>query len=244
MFTFSLYKWRNLVVEWLTLLLRIRELPGSNLGPETSIPDWGVSWLSSVPPGEYRKYLNIRPRPPASKPLQVIIHLSPFHSMLVSFSFGSREISLLTFSKSKVTPSRTHHAGAKGKRRYISYSVLNSARDGGQWSASWPGRALSPRKDPRHPLDRMLGLRAGLDTKATGKIRLLCRDRTPVVQSKSDTILTELLWLLLTFRKKFKHNKTLSGRKICYWDRDFCNIVSHSGKTTHLASDHKNFRPH
>jgi hypothetical protein len=50
----------------------------------------------------------------------------------------------------------------------------------------------------------MLGLRAGLDTKATGKILLLCRDRTPVVQSKSDTILTELLWLLLTFRKKIQ----------------------------------------
>jgi hypothetical protein len=29
----------NVVVEWLTLLLRIRKLSGSNLGPETGYPD-------------------------------------------------------------------------------------------------------------------------------------------------------------------------------------------------------------
>jgi hypothetical protein len=29
----------NVVVEWLTLLLRIREVPGSNLGPDTGYPD-------------------------------------------------------------------------------------------------------------------------------------------------------------------------------------------------------------
>jgi hypothetical protein len=29
----------NFVVEWLTLLLRIREVPRSNLGPETGYPD-------------------------------------------------------------------------------------------------------------------------------------------------------------------------------------------------------------
>jgi predicted Zn-dependent protease len=33
----------NVVVELLTLLLRIREFPSSNLGPETGYPDWGVS---------------------------------------------------------------------------------------------------------------------------------------------------------------------------------------------------------
>jgi hypothetical protein len=36
----------NIMVEWLTLLLRILELPDSNLGPETSHPDGGFSWLS------------------------------------------------------------------------------------------------------------------------------------------------------------------------------------------------------
>jgi hypothetical protein len=29
----------NVVVEWLTLLLRIREVQGSNLGPETVYPE-------------------------------------------------------------------------------------------------------------------------------------------------------------------------------------------------------------
>jgi hypothetical protein len=29
----------NMAVEWLALLLRIREFPGSNLGPETGYPD-------------------------------------------------------------------------------------------------------------------------------------------------------------------------------------------------------------
>jgi hypothetical protein len=40
----------NVVVEWLTILLRIREV--SNLGPEIGIPDQGFSWFSLVPPGE------------------------------------------------------------------------------------------------------------------------------------------------------------------------------------------------
>jgi hypothetical protein len=30
----------NVVVEWFTLL-RIREVPGSDLDPETDYPDWG-----------------------------------------------------------------------------------------------------------------------------------------------------------------------------------------------------------
>jgi hypothetical protein len=29
----------NVVVEWFTLLLHIRDIPGSNLGPETGYPD-------------------------------------------------------------------------------------------------------------------------------------------------------------------------------------------------------------
>jgi hypothetical protein len=45
---------QNVLVRWLTFLLRTREVPGSNLGPETGYPDWGISWLSSVPPGKCR----------------------------------------------------------------------------------------------------------------------------------------------------------------------------------------------
>jgi hypothetical protein len=44
--------WPNVMVEWLALLLRILEVPGSNLGPETGHSDWGFSWFSSIPPGK------------------------------------------------------------------------------------------------------------------------------------------------------------------------------------------------
>jgi hypothetical protein len=30
------------VFQWLTFLLRIREVPGQNLGPETGYPDWDL----------------------------------------------------------------------------------------------------------------------------------------------------------------------------------------------------------
>jgi hypothetical protein len=38
----------------------------------------------------------------------------------------------------------TRHGGAWGERRCSSYSFLTSALDGGEWSASRPGRALPP----------------------------------------------------------------------------------------------------
>jgi hypothetical protein len=70
------------VVEWSTLLLRIWEIPGSKLGPETGYPDWGVWRVSSVPPGECRditsKLGNDRFLP---NPFQ-FIHVSPIHSTL------------------------------------------------------------------------------------------------------------------------------------------------------------------
>jgi hypothetical protein len=39
-----------------------------------------------------------------------------------------------------------------GERRCSSYSFLNSALDGGEWSASHPGRALPPGKGPPAPI--------------------------------------------------------------------------------------------
>jgi hypothetical protein len=44
--------------------------------------------------------------------------------------------------------------GAWGERIYSFYSFLTLALDGGEWSASRPGRALSRGKDPRYPLYR------------------------------------------------------------------------------------------
>jgi hypothetical protein len=69
----------NVVVEWLTLLLRIREAPGSNLGPVTSYL-MRFSWLSEITPGKcqnsalklgYDRFLPNR--------FQFIVQLSPFH---------------------------------------------------------------------------------------------------------------------------------------------------------------------
>lgn len=39
-----------MVLESLALLFRIREILGSNLGPETGNADWDISWFSA-PPG-------------------------------------------------------------------------------------------------------------------------------------------------------------------------------------------------
>jgi hypothetical protein len=40
----------NVEVEWLTLLLRIHEVPRSNLDLETGYPQLWYFWFSSVPP--------------------------------------------------------------------------------------------------------------------------------------------------------------------------------------------------
>jgi hypothetical protein len=63
---------------------------------------------------------------------------------------------------------------------YSCYSFLTSALDGGEWSASRPGHALPPGKDPRYPLTGgWVGIRAGLDTEDTGKVLCLCRGLNP-----------------------------------------------------------------
>jgi hypothetical protein len=55
----------------------------------------------------------------------------------------------------------------------------------GVWSASSSGRALPPvkRHSITHWLGSWVGLRAGLDTEARGKILASAGDRAPVVQS-------------------------------------------------------------
>jgi hypothetical protein len=51
----------------------------------------------------------------------------------------------------------TRHGGDWRGWRYSSYSLLTSALDGGERSASRPGRALLRGKDTRYPLYRRLG---------------------------------------------------------------------------------------
>jgi hypothetical protein len=43
----------NVVVKWLTLLLRVREISGSNPDPEAGCPAWDVWWFYSVTSGEF-----------------------------------------------------------------------------------------------------------------------------------------------------------------------------------------------
>jgi hypothetical protein len=51
----------------------------------------------------------------------------------------------------------TRHGGAWGERRYSSDSFSTSALDGGEWSASCPGRALPPGKGPPLPIVQEAG---------------------------------------------------------------------------------------
>jgi hypothetical protein len=116
------------------------------------------------------------------------------NACLIRFPSYVLGILILTKStlKGKVSCPTTRHGGAWGERRQSSYSFLNSALDGGEWSASRPGRALLPRKGPPVPLDRRLvGPRAGLDAEAKRKILCPCRGSNPDRPTRSQT----LYWL-------------------------------------------------
>jgi hypothetical protein len=73
----------------------------------------------------------------------------------------------------------------RGERRYSSYSFLTSALDGGEWSASRPGRALPPGNRPPVPIGQEarwapeLAWKQRLEVQPSASVG----DRTPVVQS-------------------------------------------------------------
>jgi hypothetical protein len=92
----------------------------------------------------------------------------------------------------------------EGERRYSSYSFTISALDGGEWSASRPGRALPPGKEPPVPIVQ----EAGWAPEPVWTQRLQEKsfapdgDRTPIARSfsqQSDTILPELTRLLYIY---------------------------------------------
>jgi hypothetical protein len=66
-----------------------------------------------------------------------------------------------------------------GRVRYRSYFFLTSALEGGEWSASRPGRPLPPDKEPPVPTVQEAGLKA----EAEGKSSVFVGDRTTFVQS-------------------------------------------------------------
>jgi hypothetical protein len=91
---------------------------------------------------------------------------------------------------SKVKQSPLHAVEAPGgERRYSSYSLLTSDLDGGQWSASRPGRALAP--PPRFLLYRRLG---GPHSRS-GR-RGYRKNPLPLsgIEPQSGTILSESIW--------------------------------------------------
>jgi hypothetical protein len=67
----------NVETMWLTLLFRIREVPGSNLEPETFYPEWG----------KCQDRIQIRPGRFLPHPFHFITDQSFFHSKLYSLSY-------------------------------------------------------------------------------------------------------------------------------------------------------------
>jgi hypothetical protein len=65
-----------------------------------------------------------------------------------------------------------------GERRYSSYSFTTSALNGGEWSASRPGRALLPGKGPPVPIVQ----EAGWAPEPVWTQRLEEKSRAPIVQ--------------------------------------------------------------
>jgi hypothetical protein len=94
--------------------------------------------------------------------------------------------------KSKAVPLHAMEAHG-GERRYSSYSFLTSALDGGEWSASHPGRSLPPgeRTPGTHWIGGWVFPRAGLDAEARRKILCPCRGSNLDRPARSQT----LYWL-------------------------------------------------
>jgi hypothetical protein len=71
--------------------------------------------------------------------------------------------------------------------RYSSYSFTTSALDGGEWSASCPGRALPPGKGPQLPIGQEAGWAPEPDWTQRIKEKSFAPagDRTPIAQSSS-----------------------------------------------------------
>jgi hypothetical protein len=99
----------------------------------------------------------------------------------------------VTYSGEKWSSPATRHGGALGERRYCSYTFLTSALEGGEWSASRPGRALPLGKEPpvTHCTGGWVGPRAGLDAEVRGKILCLCRGLNSIHPVRSQ----KLYWL-------------------------------------------------
>jgi hypothetical protein len=130
-----------------------------------------------------------------------------------------------------------------GERRYSSYSFSTSALDGGEWSASRPGRALAPRKGPpsTHCTGGWVGLRAGLDTEARRKILLPLpgiKPRSPCRPARSQT----LYWLSYPAHQVISLYRDIyneHGCQILVWDSN-SSVRKNFRRNYIITSDVKN----
>jgi hypothetical protein len=81
----------------------------------------------------------------------------------------------------------TRRGGAWGERMYSSYSFLTSTLDGGEWSASHPGRTLPPGKGPPVAIVQEAGWASELvwTQRLQAKSFAPAGDRTLIAQSSS-----------------------------------------------------------
>jgi hypothetical protein len=104
------------------------------------------------------------------------------HKKFVYFNFCSVSFCIIFLPDDEGKAIPLHAMEALGGRGYIApNSFPTSALDGGEWSASRPGRAFTP--EERTPGTQCtggwVGPRAGLDTEARGKILCPCRWSNP-----------------------------------------------------------------
>jgi hypothetical protein len=81
--------WPNVVVECLSLLLRIWEAPGSNLDPEAGYPEGFRSFFQSLPRECREGTLKLGNDLFFQNPSQFMTDLSSFHSTLYSLRYVS-----------------------------------------------------------------------------------------------------------------------------------------------------------
>jgi hypothetical protein len=98
---------------------------------------------------------------PARSVTKILLHIMiRYYEYEINFNFFAKRFvgSWLTLYEKSKSCLATCYAGAKGDRQ-SSYSFLAMALDGDERSASRPGRALAPGKDPplRYQLYRRLG---------------------------------------------------------------------------------------
>jgi hypothetical protein len=103
--------------------------------------------------------------------------------------YSSIKMSILIHYRYILKVKQSHYTPWKrlGEKRYSSYSFSTLALDGGEWSASRPGRALPPGKGPRVPIVQEAGWAPELvwTQRLEEKSFASAGDRTSIARSSS-----------------------------------------------------------